>query len=254
MISAFLIIQFYSYPFASLEYDGTRILNAFIILGCKSILPVFFAWICYNYYGFNLNEIFKEIGFNLIYFKLFSKNGNLNRKRNDKKRLNGFKINSELEMVSNLNGQSKEEEIDSLIKDNNLINDKFIIQLQDNFLKIKLNELILNEQFKQLNEFEKEAKINQKQEDANLSSFKSLATIYTQLTKSIFYSHHFYLIFDLYTIRTPLSTNFYDILARLIYNLFYIHLIAILYYLFIELPVHSSTKLIYLKILKLFDL
>lgn len=248
LIVAFVMIHFYSFPFNSLDYEGTPILNALVIIGCKSTLPAFFAWIIYNYYEFSLEELSKEIGLGLWYGKLFSDSNRLKQSnRLNGTALNGFKsgLKNDLEMVANVNGFK--EENDKLMNDKNdlndrlmngdridrqlnynLINDKLIIEMQDKLiqdklLKIKLNELILNDHClnHSMDAGHKNGKLPTNEHDpksnrensTNLSSFKTLLTIYTQLAKSIYYSHHYYLSYDLYSIRVPLSVDLYIVVS-----------------------------------------
>lgn len=264
-----IIVQFYSYPFSSFEYQGTRLLNAFIIIICKLSLPVFCSWIILNYYGYKFDDIFKEIDLHLFFYKLFTTTDQLDNQTTKLK--NNKKLNSELEMVTSINKQEITRLMtDKLIADNSISDkillDKLIIEIQDkliqdNLLKIKLNELIRsNFGFGQLNDEIKIQDKNQKLRISNIensltdvqssstSCLNNLLNIYLKLTNSIYLSHHFYLSYDLYSIRLALPTDLYNIIARLIYNLVYIHFFAIFFYLLIELPIHSLIELIYRKI------
>ena len=182
----------------------------------KTILPSLFAWIIFNYYNFNLEDVFEEI--DLFNLNLFS---NYRTKKNLNKKLNNLIENSknELEMVTKEENNRLMNKIDDHLNDKFLI-DKFKIEtidklIENDFLKIKFNQLILNE-----NLFLKNL-INDKSINLieNVSFKNQFIIIYTQLAESIFYSHHFYLIYDLYTIRTSLSTDLYSIVSIFLFCL-----------------------------------
>lgn len=249
---AFAVIQFYSFPFSSLEFEGTPLLNAFVVTTCKLTLPVFFAFIISNYYGFNLDESLEEVGLNLFNLNLFSSDDCIRRKCSNRKvdeSRNAHEKN-ELEMIMNIKKVKKDEENDKLMNDKNDRNsklisemndkisiDKMIIELQDkciqdDLLKIKPNELIFSNEWSRFlpsfnsTEFanlqnckhQTNAKNNRKSLiEGQKQNFKSLVTIYTQLARSIYYSHHFYLSFDLYTVREPLLTDVYSVVCYFVY-------------------------------------
>ena len=293
---AYLIVQFYGYPFSSLDYRGSRVLNALVVIVCRLILPVLFAWIIYNYYGFGLEALLEEIGLNsLICDDWFSSR----RFGQATKRWKDRRYTGELEMVASLNGLGGPEEANGLMLDkqngdsqlnekllneqnnrldaklNEKINerpinksmDKLILEMQDRLahdglLKIKLDELIVNEsrysvsnhfkliEFDSINRMAKNGDLhpkaisNHREKFSLPQSLASLLSIYSRLARSLYLSHHFYLTYDLYTVRSPLATDLYHITTRLTYNLFFSHLLALLFHLLIERPLNSSIKLI----------
>lgn len=292
LIFTYFIVQFYSYPFVSLDYQGTGSLNALVVITCRLTLPVFFAWTIYNYHDFSLTELLDEIGLTAFYGRLFAADQFGRTKRLKDRRFAG----GELEMVANLNGNH--DEADGLMRDvpntdyqliekrlneqNNKLTadgraiDKLVIEMQgrlspEGLLRIKLDELILNESSlsnhlrlaESINRNEKNSDflVNQKplcnhQNRAKFNfpqAFANLLAIYSRLTRSLYFAHHFYLTYDLYTVRSALPTDLYHIVARLAYNLFYCHLLAILFHLLIERPLSSSSKLIGRRIFNLFS-
>lgn len=292
LIFVYLILQFYAYPFSSLDYGGFGALNALVVIICRLTLPVLFAWIIYNYYGFDVQRLLEEIG-----LSSFSGTRIDRPKQWQNKRFTG-----ELEMVAGLNG-GKPEEAHRLMKDkqtngdsqfNEKLNekrrneqnsrsfdkpiDKLLIEMQaglaqDGPPSIKLDELIFfanqncysnHVELIGFNSISRMAKkngdlyghqkpiFNRAEKFQVPRSFTSLLIIYSRLTRSLYLSHHFYLTYDLYTVRSPLATDLYHIVARLAYHLFFSHLVAILFHLLIERPLNSSTKLICERLLKSF--
>lgn len=242
LVLAFVIIQFYSFPFSSLDFEGTRLLNTFVIITCKLTLPVFFSWVIYSFHGTNFEDIFKEISLIIFFYNIFSETENF-KSLKKKEKLNPLN-NYELKNIST--SINFEEESDNLMLNRNNsendthINSKFVKKVN----KLDDDKLIVTNNLK-------------------LSSVGNLLLIYSKLAKSIYLSHHFYLIYDLYTIRKPLLTDHYHIVsfflflpflkyffffnlqvARLTYNLFYIHLVAFIFYIFIELPIISLSSLL----------
>lgn len=176
-----------------------------------------------------------------------------------------------------LNEQNNKLSSDGRVNDrlSNRTIDKLVIEMQgrlssDGLLRIKLDELILNESNTRSNHFRLADSINRSEKNGDLyqnplcmhraefnfpQSFANLLAIYSRLARSLYLTHHFYLTTDLYTVplHSPLPTDLYHIIARLAYQLFYSHLLAILFHLIIERPLSSSSKLICRRILSSFS-
>lgn len=178
---AFVVAQFYSFPFMTLEFYGTRLLNACIVITCKLLLPVFFSWAIFNYSRHSTEQVFDELWLRSLYDKLLRVQIVRRKSTNDNRRCDYMMISQ--------TGFDKPNAPNIALPP---VETRTAVTLP---CDVDMSNAEIS--------------------GSGITAIKYIFLVYSRLAYSLYLSHHFYLSLSLYQVRRPLGTTTFDVVSTI---------------------------------------